>query len=194
MFHIWSILGIKSQLKVQEKCVFEKFLFCPACGSLDLIFEEGKRYLCKTCKNEYFHNVATAAGLFIITKAGLVLERRAREPGLGFYSLPGGFVDPGERAEMAVLRECREEIGWEPALEDLHFLCTHPNRYVYRGMLYNSCDIYFYTHVDTIDVDKLTLDLTEVSAVEIVPIKEVDIRQFAFEANREAFKQLLVSP
>lgn len=41
----------------------------------------------------------------------LLLVRRAREPGLGRWSVPGGRVEPGETDLEAVRREALEETG-----------------------------------------------------------------------------------
>lgn len=51
-------------------------------------------------------------------------------------------MDPGERAEDAALRECREEIGWAPP--GLSFLATFPNSYEFGGVRYSTCDLFFY--------------------------------------------------
>ena len=41
----------------------------------------------------------------------LLLIRRGTPPGQGLWSVPGGRVEPGETAELAVVREVREETG-----------------------------------------------------------------------------------
>src|SRR3954454_14292308 len=41
----------------------------------------------------------------------LLLIRRAHEPGLGQWSLPGGRIEPGESAAEAAAREVLEETG-----------------------------------------------------------------------------------
>ncbi|MFY9970473.1 MAG: NUDIX domain-containing protein [Roseiarcus sp.] len=49
-----------------------------------------------------------------VFRAGLVLVgRRAREPMMGRFSLPGGVVEVGETLAEAVARELYEEVGVE---------------------------------------------------------------------------------
>lgn len=118
------------------------FRLCPSCGAPSPEFLERKRLRCLSCGFEYFHNVATAAGVILEAAGRIVLMERAREPRKGRLGLPGGFVDPGERAEDAALRECEEEIGWAPP--SLGFLGTFPNSYEYGGVTYSTCDLFFY--------------------------------------------------
>ena len=59
-----------------------------------------------------------AAGVVFRAPDGsvLLLKRSAEEKNFaGHWALPGGGADPGETAEQAARRECREEIGREPA-------------------------------------------------------------------------------
>ena len=41
----------------------------------------------------------------------MLLVERGKEPLKGFWSLPGGLVETGERLEVAVCREVQEETG-----------------------------------------------------------------------------------
>jgi 8-oxo-dGTP diphosphatase len=54
-----------------------------------------------------------AVDAVILFGKGIVLIKRQNPPYQGCYALPGGFVEAGERAEEAVLREAREETGLE---------------------------------------------------------------------------------
>lgn len=48
----------------------------------------------------------------ILERGHLLAARRSRPPWLaGAWELPGGKVEPGERDEDALVRECREELG-----------------------------------------------------------------------------------
>lgn len=59
-------------------------------------------------------------GAAILNDAGeLLLIQRLRKPETGAWGLPGGKIDFGERAEVAVVREIEEELGIEIALSGL---------------------------------------------------------------------------
>lgn len=45
----------------------------------------------------------------------ILLVKRGRPPFQGYWSLPGGGIELGERAEQALQREVREETGLEVA-------------------------------------------------------------------------------
>ena len=49
----------------------------------------------------------------------VLLIRRGRPPRQGEWSLPGGRIEPGERAVDAALRELREETGVEAGIVGL---------------------------------------------------------------------------
>ena len=49
----------------------------------------------------------------------VLLIRRGRPPKAGEWSLPGGRIEPGERAVDAALRELREETGVEAEITGL---------------------------------------------------------------------------
>ena len=50
-------------------------------------------------------------GALIIRRNKIVLVERGRDPLKGYWSLPGGLIEPGEKIEDALVREVREETG-----------------------------------------------------------------------------------
>jgi 8-oxo-dGTP diphosphatase len=61
-----------------------------------------------------------AVGGIAVVDGRILLVQRGQEPGRGLWSVPGGKVERGERAEAAVVREVLEETGL--AVEVDHFL------------------------------------------------------------------------
>ena len=52
-------------------------------------------------------------GAVIVCNGRILLEKRKGEPGKGKWTIPGGLVELGERAEQTVIREVREETNLE---------------------------------------------------------------------------------
>jgi 8-oxo-dGTP diphosphatase len=60
-----------------------------------------------------------AVGVVCLRGDSVLLIRRGTSPRLGEWSLPGGRIEPGERAVDAALRELREETGVEAEITGL---------------------------------------------------------------------------
>jgi 8-oxo-dGTP diphosphatase len=55
-----------------------------------------------------------AAGVYAMRGDQLLMLERARGMMIGFWSVPGGIVDPGETPPEAAARELCEEAGLTP--------------------------------------------------------------------------------
>jgi ADP-ribose pyrophosphatase YjhB (NUDIX family) len=87
--------------------------FCVNCGApLELRVIEGREV--EACANDNFilwHDPKVSTAVVVEHDAGIVVGRRAIEPGYGLWCLPGGFVNADEDPAAAAVRECLEEIN-----------------------------------------------------------------------------------
>jgi 8-oxo-dGTP diphosphatase len=92
--------------------------YCVLCGTeLGVRIIEGREV--EACSNDDFvlwHDPKVSTAVVIEFDGGVVLGRRAIEPRLGFWCLPGGFVNDDEDPWEAAARECMEEICTEVEL------------------------------------------------------------------------------
>jgi len=54
-------------------------------------------------------------GIILINPAGLVLIGKREGPHAPYWSIPGGYLEPGETFETAAIREVKEETGLDIA-------------------------------------------------------------------------------
>ena len=108
------------------------YRFCPRCGgALErrlLKPSEPERPVCTECGFVFYIDPKIAVGTIIETHAGIVLVRRAIEPGYGLWVFPGGYVDRGEALTAAAVREAREECGLDVRLDGLVNVYSYPGR------------------------------------------------------------------
>lgn len=162
------------------------FLHCPSCaaprsGEVDAI-----RFVCESCGFVYYYNVAVSASSLIQGPDGHVLFiRRARDPGKDKLAFPGGFVDRGETAERAAMREVREETGIP--LANVEFLASFPNLYAYRGVEYPVVDLFFRARVESRKASALE-DVTEVVWADPTTLRDEDL---AFPSHARALAAFL---
>lgn len=69
------------------------------------------RPVCTTCEYIVYINPVPSVAAILEREGRVLLVKRNIEPGLGHWSLPGGFVETGETAVEAVIREVQEETG-----------------------------------------------------------------------------------
>ncbi len=105
--------------------------YCPKCGAPGLSRPGVNKVVCPQCKFRLYLNTAAAVCALIQDDRGrLLVTVRANDPKKGFWDLPGGFVDPDESAEQAVIREVQEELGLRVCSS--YYLCSQPNAYPSR--------------------------------------------------------------
>jgi ADP-ribose pyrophosphatase YjhB (NUDIX family) len=108
-----------------------EYRFCPACGgaleSRSLKTGEPDRLVCVRCGFVFYLDPKVAVGTIIERPgSGIVLVRRAIEPGYGLWVFPGGYVDRGEEVRAAAIREAREECGLDIRIDRLINVYSYP--------------------------------------------------------------------
>ena len=69
------------------------------------------RWVCDACGEIHYQNPRLVLGCVPEYQGGILLCRRAIEPRYGYWTLPAGFMENGETAGQAALRETLEESG-----------------------------------------------------------------------------------
>lgn len=113
----------------------KKYLFksCPMCKYyLKWTRIDGrKRLVCQRCGWTNYQNPVPVVTCVTKNKNGhILIIKRNVEPGIGKWSLPGGFVESGEAPQKACLRELKEETGLEGKIIRLIGI------YTYRSKIY----------------------------------------------------------
>lgn len=107
------------------------YAFCPKCGGLlgrrSLKASEPDRLVCHACGFVFFLDPKVAVGTIVSLESRILLLRRAIEPAYGKWVFPGGFVDRGERVEVAAIRETREESHLDVRLTRLLNVYSYPD-------------------------------------------------------------------
>ncbi len=116
--------------------VWHVFRHCPRCGAKLLLKEtsDGAVLRCSADGLTFFQNLHSAVAAIITNPNHDVLFiQRAKEPKIGQWDLPGGFVTWGEDPEAAIIREIREELGVRFVPQGV-FMVAH-DWYLFEGLL-----------------------------------------------------------
>jgi ADP-ribose pyrophosphatase YjhB (NUDIX family) len=117
-----------------------KVRFCPLCGasmtSRAVLPENSLRKVCTQCGFVLFPGPKLVAGCLVIDAGKVLLLRRGIAPALGKWTFPGGYVDFGENAADAAVRETREEVGVRVTLGPLLGVFTDPQSVAITVVVY----------------------------------------------------------
>ena len=127
--------------------------------------------------------------MVVICGDEILLTKRNQEPSKGKLDLAGGFTDPRESAEFTCFRELKEELDIEIDIEKLRFLMSLPNIYHYKGIDYNTLDLFFEYRVK----EKFSVNLEKSEIAETVWVKKenIQLEDIAFPSQRLFFERFL---
>jgi 8-oxo-dGTP diphosphatase len=165
---------------IQDSATYK---FCPQCGGgLEkrlLKPLEPPRLVCTACGFIFYLDPKLSVIAVIPMDKGVVMVRRAINPGYGLWVVPGGFVDMGEVVEDAVVRETQEET----------YLTVRPIRLL---------NIYSYPDHRTIIAAYVTEYVSgelgagdETLEARVFGLKEIPWPQIAFSSTKEALREYI---
>ncbi|MBK6658377.1 MAG: NUDIX domain-containing protein [Proteobacteria bacterium] len=163
------------------------FRHCPACAAPSASTNP-REFRCGTCGFRYFHNVASAVAALLVHDGHLLLTRRAHAPAAGTLDLPGGFVDPHETLEQALVRELGEELGLTLDTGTPRYLFSLPNVYPYAEVTYATSDSFFAIELST---RPAVTAQDDVSAIEWLPFAAIDVQDIGLASARLAVAKFL---
>jgi len=84
------------------------------------------RRACTQCSFVHWGNYSIGVGALVVKDDKVLLVRRAQEPGKGFWTNPGGYIEQLEPIEETIVREVREESGIEAQVKGIIALRDQP--------------------------------------------------------------------
>ncbi|MBU0991139.1 MAG: NUDIX domain-containing protein [Proteobacteria bacterium] len=105
--------------------------YCHFCSdTLEERFFEGRpRLFCAKCNEPIYENPVPATCLIVTgQEKRVLLVKRNVEPQIGFWCLPGGFIELGETPEASALRELKEETGLTGEIDHLLDVVSNPSK------------------------------------------------------------------
>ncbi len=106
--------------------------FCSHCGSADIAVKvpEGDnrpRYVCANCQTIHYSNPKIVTGCLPVWEDKVLLAKRSIEPRLGYWNVPGGYMENGETVEEGAGREVLEETMAKVQISHLHAVYSIPH-------------------------------------------------------------------
>lgn len=104
--------------------------FCMSCGhELELREVDGiQRMACTQCSFVHWGSYSIGVGALVRRGDKILLVRRAQEPGKGYWTNPGGYIEQLEPIEETIRREVLEESGVEAIVRNVVALRDQPNK------------------------------------------------------------------
>jgi len=160
------------------------FIHCPCCGRATLGPGTEKSFVCSACQFVFYLNCAAAVMAVIVNKENqLLVTKRKHDPFKGTLDLPGGFAEPGESIEQGLIREVKEELNLD--IIKLDYLCSVPNIYPYKSVIYPVTDMAFVCEVNSFD----TIDARDdVSDIYFVDLAEFDTHLFGLSSPKRVIE------
>lgn len=161
--------------------------YCRRCGT-QLTQQAHGAYTCENSHRVYASPSPSVNVFFLTDDNHVLLSVRGIEPYKGTLDGIGGFIDPGENAEDALVREIHEETGLtRNEYGPLNFICTIEAPYLYDSELRDTLPIFFWTRLAH-DAEPKAAD--DISSVVRFPLFDPPLDELAKSKISIPFKRL----
>lgn len=118
------------------------FFYCPVCGARYSSDIQPDRFTlnCSICNYTYHQNQIATVSSVIFKDDKMLFSVRGRDPAKGKLDRPGGFVNPDEHPEQAIIREIKEELSVDCRIIKL-LSVEAPVLYLYQGRQQMNCEL-----------------------------------------------------
>lgn len=160
------------------------FKFCPICGSRSQLKDIHGQNL-PVCQNnacgfKFWQNPKPCACVIIMNaQEEILMTVRAEDPDIGKLDLPGGFLNEAEHPYDAAVREAKEELGIQIAVQDVVGFAI--DDYSYEGVTGKTLNIGLKCQI----IKGSPQPVSEISAVEWVDPWNYDGQRLAFTNNEK---------
>ncbi len=170
--------------------MINKFKYCPNCKK-NLQHLSERLINCPSCGfHFYISPAATNAAILESQKKEILLVKRKFEPYIGYWDLPGGFIEYNEPCEESVQREIKEELSIK--IKNFTYLCSFTDIYPYKKFNYHTL-CFFYTAKLSAKQEKDLKYSDDISGFKFFKKTEVPYDKLAFKGLGYAIKKYLSS-
>ncbi len=115
--------------------------YCTRCGAN--FHQAGQRlFVCNSCGLHFYIAPSACNAIILINSKGeFGLGKRRAEPYKDYWDLVGGFIDFDETLEESLVREVKEEIGFD--LKEFKYFASYTDTYFYKDIDYHTLGMIF---------------------------------------------------
>lgn len=127
-----------------------------------------------------------AAELALWHNGKVLISKRAKNPNMGKFDLPGGFVDADETLETAVRREAQEELGLSSAdIQELTYMRSFSEIYPFGPEVYTIITTVFVARLSSSVSSDAIVAQDDVAAVQWVHEDELEVIDWVNDDHRK---------
>jgi ADP-ribose pyrophosphatase YjhB (NUDIX family) len=133
-----------------------EFTHCPLCGDTTIVEDFKHHFICTSCAYEQYISPKPCSIAILRDGLGRIgLSIRGKDPHKGTHDLIGGFIEPEEEAEEAMVREIQEEIGLVIDPIRLRYFTSKHDYYQYKNWMYYTLANIYELHLSPKEVEQI---------------------------------------